>query len=551
MPCSHISEHLLPHRNTGFVPAGMVLFFLLPLLCGTLSAQTPRINWWFDTHDSSFGQTAAGDIDGDGKLELVFGCYRNDSCVYALNAEDGSLLWKYNTHSPGAEGCNDVAPVIYDVDGDGHPEVILPSSCNPTTFCFDGKTGAVKWRTPTKGSDSPPSIADVDGDGKAEILHGEFGGYVICINAEDGSVAWEIPVDTHSWIQTAPTLADLDGDGRLDFVVATWNKTAGDTNKVYAFRGIDHSLLWTYPLTDVVYHGTAVADLDHDGKPELVIGDYSGLLTVLNGEDGSVAWTYRYDASYYIGSPASIADINGDGDCEVIITSWYKVIALTHDGHVLWDYSINGYPSAFRGVALSDIDNDAKPDVLFGTNNGLAIALKGTTGDTLWTMDLAARYGNTAFDINHAPVIADFDGDGTLDMFLVGGHSEYPDFSKNFGRGYCLSIGRGAGPDWLMFQKNLFRNSSLCAGPSSGADVINSSAPIAAKLFPNPARNLVSIAAPDMRRIQIMDFLGRIVKQIDVSGESTHVDVSDLPRGIYLMKIMNDKTMMTQKIVKE
>src|SRR5690606_19532743 len=127
------------------------------------------------------GQSCAGDIDGDGKLEVVFGCYRNDSSIYALNAEDGSLLWRFNAAGV-AEGCNDVAPLIIDVDGDGQMEVIIPSSCNPKTYCLDGATGNIKWVCNTRGSDSPPTIADIDGDGVLDILHGEFWGYVICIN---------------------------------------------------------------------------------------------------------------------------------------------------------------------------------------------------------------------------------------------------------------------------------------------------------------------------------------------------------------------------------
>src|SRR6266436_3108547 len=96
----------------------LTVFYSL-IFQSTIRAQTPHIKWWFNTKDASFGQSAAADIDGDGKLEVVFGCYRNDSCVYALNAEDGTLLWKFNTHPLGAEGCNDVAPIIYDVDHDG------------------------------------------------------------------------------------------------------------------------------------------------------------------------------------------------------------------------------------------------------------------------------------------------------------------------------------------------------------------------------------------------------------------------------------------------
>ena len=88
------------------------------VLINNANAQSPTIKWWYDTNDASFGQSAAGDIDGDGLLEIVFGCYRNDSSVYALNADNGTLLWKYNTHGPGGEGGNDVAQAIYDVDND-------------------------------------------------------------------------------------------------------------------------------------------------------------------------------------------------------------------------------------------------------------------------------------------------------------------------------------------------------------------------------------------------------------------------------------------------
>ena len=113
-------------------------FFFLIIGCFYVKgyAQETSIKWWFDLNDSAFGSAAAGDIDQDGYLEISFGCYRNDSMVYVLNAEDGSLLWKRNLAGD-FEGCNDVAPLIYDVNRDGKLEVVVPASCNPTTFCFE------------------------------------------------------------------------------------------------------------------------------------------------------------------------------------------------------------------------------------------------------------------------------------------------------------------------------------------------------------------------------------------------------------------------------
>jgi len=504
-----------------------------PAAADKASAQSARIMWRFDTRDASFGQTAAGDIDGDGKLEFVFGCYRNDSSIYALNAEDGSLLWKFNAAGPGTDGCNDVAPLIVDADDDGEADVIVPASCNPTTFCFDGGTGAVKWTARTRGSDSPPAAADIDGDGRLEILHGEFGGYVICMNAEDGSIAWELAVDTRSWIQTAPTLLDADGDGALDFVVATWNRTAGDTNAVYAYRASDRSLLWRTPLADVVYHGTAVADLDRDGKPELVIGDYSGTITALNAEDGSIAWTYEHPDGYYAGAPASIADLNGDGRCEIVAVDWYKMLVLAHDGSLIWDYSIASGGTSFRGAVLSDVDGDNLPDAVFGTSNGNLIALKGTDGSTLADVDLAADYGDARFEIDHAPVIADFDGDGTLDAFIVGGHTEYPDFSGNFGRGYAVSLGRGAGPDWLMFQNNHRRNGNICPDGTSAISAAADAAPALIWLYPLPVRESLNISARGLSGAPVIAALGRVLEVRSATDDAITFDLTPYPAGVY------------------
>lgn len=497
--------------------------FFFPLSYLPVSAQYPQINWWYDTYDASFGQTASADIDGDGYLELVFGCYRNDSSVYALNAEDGSLLWKYNTASPGVEGCNDVAPVIFDLDGDDTLEVVVPASCNPTTFCFNGLTGKVKWTRSTRGSDSPPTIADLDDDGMPEILHGEFGGYVICINGENGSLAWEIPVDLNSWIQTAPSIADLDSDGKPDFVVATWNATSGDTNKVYAYRGYDHHLLWTFPLADVTYHGTAVADLDEDGLPELVIGDYSGRLYVLNGEDGSLAWDYIWEEDYYIGAPATIADLDNDNSCEVILVSWFKVIALKNNGTLLWHYSIPDYGTAFRGTAVADINSDEYPDMIFGTSEGRLIVLNGLSGAVLVNTDLSAHIGKS-FEIDHAPVIADFDKDGDLDAFLVGGHAEYPNFQNDYGRGYCVSLGVGSGPEWLMFQHDVQRNSALCNGIYTLAGECPDKAAPGFRAFPNPLSGMTSFFSDYPGLIRIYDPYGRLVKELRIENPSVRWD---------------------------
>lgn len=508
-------------------------------------AQTPKIKWWYDVHDFSAGQTVSQDIDNDGKLELVFGCYRNDSNVYALNAENGTLLWKYNTSPAGSHGCNDVSPIIYDVDNNSSLEVILPSSCNPKTYCFNGSNGSIKWTANTRGSDSPPTIADVDNDGKPEVLHGEFGGYVLCLNAENGSQAWEILVDGNSWVQTAPTIVDLDNNGQLDFVVATWNFSYQDS--IFAYTGDTHTRMWAYPINNHIYHGTAVHDLDNDGKPELVVGSYNDTLYCLNGENGSLHW--KYAGSGYIGSPAVLGDIDNDGNCDVVFTNGYKVTALTHTGAFKWEYTIPNYGQAFRGVVLADINKDVYKDVIFGSSMGELIALNGNNGSVIWNLNLANHYGNSQFALSHAPIVADFDGDDTLDVFIVGGYGTYPNISNNFGRAYMVSAGKGNGPDWLMFQHDIRRQSSLCT--SSTTHITTSYPSETLKVYPNPSQEEVFVRLPDdfgeSCVLKVYSALGTLVyTQQTSSSVPISLSVKDWQSGLYFLHVQNSKGVMLQ-----
>lgn len=508
-----------------------LFFFLLIFTClDTAMAQYPEVNWRYDVDDMAFGNTAAADIDSDGKLELVFGAYRNDGHVYALNAEDGSLLWKYDTG-----GCNDVAPLVFDVDSDGELEVVVPSSCVPKTFCLNGLNGVPEWTANTRGSDSPPTLGDVDNDGKPEIIHGEFGGYLICFNAEDGSLAWEIAVDTNSWIQTAPALMDIKNDGQLDFVVANWS--FGEDYKIVAYNGLTHEIIWESGLPDGnFYHGASFADLDGDGRDELCIGSYDGSVYVLNSEDGSLAWSFSFGFDYsYVAAPTSIADINNDNKLDIVFFDSYIVGALSAEGNLLWRYDIPDFASSFRGAALADVNGDDSLDVIFGTSDGHLMALSGGNGMEFINIDLRDHSGKDDFEIDHGPVIADFDDDGDLDAFIVGGHAEYPAIENNYGRAYSVSIGPGDGPAWLMFRRDLVRSGCLNNTSPTGMTEIDRNEP-ELKIFPNPGDGLFTIRSSGIERIKVFDIFGRMIFEEDYdAGKSIEniIDLSQTPTAVY------------------
>ncbi len=505
--------------------------FLLLIFSLNINAFSQDISWYFDTDDSAFGQSAMADIDGDGKLEIVFGCYRNDSHVYAINAEDGSLLWKFNTTSEVMDGCNDTAPLIYDIDNDGKLDVIVASSCTPITYCFDGATGEIKWQTiHTRGSDSPPTITDLDGDGNLEILHGQFDGFVTCIDAKSGEKLWDLEVDANSWIQTAPSIVDIDNDGLMDFVVATWNFDEDD--KIYAYRGYDQKILWSKDASGNVYHGSAIADIDKNGANEIILGDYGGMLWVLNALDGSEKWTYK--SNYAVASPVSVGDIDGDGFCEVVFTSFYQVLALKHDGSKLWQYDIPEYGQSFRGVALSDFDDDGLPDVVFATDNGLLTAVSGLTGKLIWSVNLGNDI-NKKLEIDHAPIVGDMDGDGFKDVFVVGGNTEYPNYQDNYGRAYCVSTTAKAGDEWTMFQNNPERTSSICSNETSYSNNnLSSDNYIELSNFKDEI-HLDKLLVNS--KILVYDVIGNLIQKAKADSESYILNISNYTKGVYIIKI--------------
>lgn len=531
-----------------FLP--ICLFTLMPLIA---QAQAPSIKWQYNLRDAAFGQAAAADIDNDGKLEIVFSTYRNDGFMYVLNAENGSLKWKYDVG-----GCADAAPLIYDVDGNGDLEIVLAGSCNPVTFCFDADSGFVQWQTPIYGSDSPPSIADLDKDGKLEIIHGQFDGYVISINGENGSVNWNFQVDTGCWVQTDPAIVDVDKNGQLDFVVGTWsfNDTA---SALYCYTGNNHTLKWKNRMPQgTIYHGAAFGDLDKDGKAELTIGDYNGDLYCLNAENGTISWRDSFPPGFnYIGAPTSMADLDRDGWLDVVICDAYHVRARKHNGQMLWDYAIPKNGTAFRGVAIADINNDSYLDVTFGTSAGEVISLNGNNGTLIKSFDLKAHYGKE-FNLDHAPLIADFDNDGVKDVFIVGGHAEYPAIQNNYGHAYALSWGVGKGPDWKMFRRDVRRSACVCDSNMNpltpvGVEKMTTGAKNLL-LYPNPAHTTISFEAPVIVNPIVLLYNGigqRIEVPVNLQNGIVVIDIRQLARGVYHLFYKNEESEYSARFTKE
>jgi outer membrane protein assembly factor BamB len=87
--------------------------------------------WRFDP-GRPISRLIAADLDGDGRMELLFGC--DDGKLYALGEREGKprLLWSVPLGRRVGE------PILADLDGDGRPAILVAAE-DGVLYCFKGK----------------------------------------------------------------------------------------------------------------------------------------------------------------------------------------------------------------------------------------------------------------------------------------------------------------------------------------------------------------------------------------------------------------------------
>ena len=424
-----------------------------------------NVIWKFDTHTGHEKPawveklTVIDDVSGNGVPEVVAGTVAYGCEAVCIEGATGDIIWDY-CMTP------DFAPVgdlktIGDLNGNGSQEVLLargyiaaippiPPS-GPELFCLDGITGEEIWSfTPDPQSyiSVISLVPDLTGDGVSEIIAGSYDYWVALVDGSNGNQLWLSSVDG-KYVQSVSPIEDVNNDGVYDVLMGNWvdgKKTdqnpdlrIQDTaSGVYCFSGDDGSMIWGKAIGDIQMNCVKnIADIDGDGKQDVITGTMNGTMYCLSGENGNTIWTIQTPTGIIIQEIVVAQDINGDDKNEIIAGSWDNNVYCFDGatGNILWIYQVVNF---VHTVAIAeDISGDGINDILVG-DRGLAVGggiclgavycIDGFSGELIWRFET----GDMVWAVTQT---SDVNSNGTLDV--VAGSDD--------GKVYCIEGNQNVG----------------------------------------------------------------------------------------------------------
>ena len=299
--------------------------------------------------------TVAGDLNGDGKPDLAVVVPGTAVSVFLdTTASDATTpTFAPKVDFAAGQGAGNIA--IADLNGDGEPDLAVVNACsnaqpscsnaisvflnttatNATTPSFAAK---VDFPTaPANGYGASVAIADLNGDGKPDLAYSNGSANRVSvflnttpIGATTPSFASNVDFTTGTGTGTTAAIADLNGDGKPDLVVANGSSntisvllnTTSTGAAVPSFSAKVDFTTGTSPFQ------VAIGDFNGDGKPDLAVLDYgANTVSVFLNKTAVLATTPSFAAKVDFSTGASpfssaLGDFNGDGKPDLAVANF-------------------------------------------------------------------------------------------------------------------------------------------------------------------------------------------------------------------------------------
>jgi hypothetical protein len=401
---------------------------------------------WLLLSDGAYGGTLA-DLNGDGWPDAVLCGTSNGMNYTALDAivyyggEQGYAK-RRSVRLPTFQSRSATA---IDFDGDGRPDLVFAQGRKPGAIIyFNGKDGFDPCRHETIDCESVSCCrtADVNGDGREDLVL-LAGSRILVFAATAQGIRRDAPqtVDVRGSGRFA--VGDCDADGHADLVVTNDNEK-GDAWIHWGDGKGGFSARPPTPLPSLSSQDVAIADLNKDGRSDIVLANLGrdnatgdAPTTIFWGSVGGFDKGNKQDLQTRFADGLAVADLDGDGWPDLVIACKRTAQSFNTDSYVYWNRNgrftekdRTALPTLGAvAAAVADVDRNGRPDILF---------LNGTDG-TVGLMDSRIYWndGKGRFSTERMTLIptkdpfghfaADLNLDGQLDMVFCGSY-EYGRF---------------------------------------------------------------------------------------------------------------------------